>query len=78
MIIDIQSSSCTVSFDNYENKKVHSFIGLQVRTEEEPISSIYEHDILPPSLPSLPHITVLNFSKNNDSLSSILKADKNS
>jgi hypothetical protein len=56
-IIHIQSSSCTVSFDDYGNEERHALTDLQLRTEkeeeqeqQEPLSSIDEHDILPPPL----------------------------
>jgi survival motor neuron protein len=70
-IIHIDSSSCTVSFDDYGNEEIHPLIDLQLRTEEEqqqPVTSINEDDILPPH----PPFPVLNTNDDNDTLSSTL------
>jgi hypothetical protein len=67
-IIDIQSSSCTVPFDDYGNIEIHPLTYLQIWTEEEQqqqeaLSSIDEHDILP-----RPPFPVLNSNDDNISL----------
>jgi hypothetical protein len=78
-IIHIDSSSCTVSFDDYGNEEIHPLIDLQIRTEEEeqqqqePLPSIDENDILPPPPPFVPPFPVLNPNDDdNDTLSSTL------
>jgi len=79
-IINIESSSCTVLFDEYGNEEIHPLTDLQFRTEEdeslpaqqqELLSSLDEHDILPPPAP-LPPFPVLNPNDDNDTLSSTL------
>jgi hypothetical protein len=76
-IIHIQSSSCTVSFDDYGNEESHPLTDLQLRTEkeeeeqQEPLSSIDEHDILPPPPPP-PPFPILNPNDDNDTMSSTL------
>jgi len=74
-IINIDSSSCTVLFDDYGNEEIHPLNDLQIRTEEgeeqqqEPLISINENDILPPP----PPFPVLNPNNDdNDTLSSTL------
>jgi hypothetical protein len=70
-IINIDSSSCTVLFDDYGNEEIHPLNGFQIRTEEEQelLTSIDEHDILPPP----PPFPVLNpYNDDNDTLSSTL------
>jgi hypothetical protein len=79
-IIHIDSSSCTVSFDEYGNEEIHPLTDLQIRTEEEAVEqqqellpSIDEDDILPPPPPPLlPPFPVLNPTDDNDTLSSTL------
>lgn len=85
-IIQIDSSSCTVSFDDYGNEESHPLNDLQIRTEEEhqqqeTSANIEEDDILPasplpaqpqPHPPLLPPFPALNPTDDNDTLSSTL------
>ena len=84
-IIHIDSSVCTVSFDDYGNEEPHPLTDLQLRTEEEAeeveieeqqqqelLPSINESDILPPPPPLLPPFPVLNPTDDSDTLSSTL------
>lgn len=71
------NSTCTVCFDDYGNEEVHPLTDLQIRKEEESqqqqesLSFIDEHDILPPA-PPVPPFPILNSNDDNDSLSSTL------
>jgi len=77
-IIDIDSSSCTVSFDDYGNEEIHPLTDLQIRIEDEqqePVSLVDEQDTLapvPPPPPLLPPFPVLNPNEDNDTLSATL------
>ena len=81
-IVQIDSSSCTVSFDDYGNQENHPLNDLQIRTEEEEqqqqeiSTNIDEDDILPasplPPPPLLPPFPALNPTDDNDTLSSTL------
>jgi survival motor neuron protein len=80
-ILHIDSSSCTVSFDEYGNEESHPLTDLQIRTteeeeeqEQELLPTITEDDILPtsPPPPVLPPFPVLNPNDDNDALSSTL------
>jgi len=82
-IIHIDSSSCTVSFDDYGNEEIHPLTDLQIRTEveadeeeqqqkQELLPAIDEDDILPPPPPPPPPFPVLNPTDDNDTLSSTL------
>lgn len=84
-IIQIDSSSCTVSFDEYGNEEIHSLNDLQIRIEEEQeeyeeeqqqqqesSAMIDEGEILPPSPPPLPPFPQLNPTDTSDTLTSTL------
>ncbi|CAF1089699.1 unnamed protein product [Adineta steineri] len=79
-ILNIDSSSCTVLFDDYGNEESHLLTDLQIRTEDEqqqePVSIDDEQDTLTsvpqPPAPLLPPFPELNSNDNNDTLSSTL------
>ncbi|CAF3004278.1 unnamed protein product [Rotaria socialis] len=82
-IINISSTTCTISFDDYGNEEIHQLTDLKMRTEEEQeqeqehlkqpaaASCVDENDILP-SLPRPTPFPILNPNDDNDSLSSTL------
>jgi hypothetical protein len=78
-IINIESTSCTVSFNDYGNEEMHPLTDLQIRIEDdqsETLPSIEEHDtiaeIVPPPPPPPPPFPVCNSNEDNDTLSATL------
>ncbi|UJR10872.1 hypothetical protein I4U23_015059 [Adineta vaga] len=82
-IITIESSSCTVSFDDYGNEEIHALTDIQVRTDDEQpeiLSPMEQQDTttdiplatpLPPPPPP-PLFPVLSSNEDNDTLSATL------